>query len=159
MTTASPSHRTSAPSHRTTTVGSVIRAASLVTFGAGAAAVLLAALLAGSSAALGAGIGALLVCVLFATGTLVLNVVAGIAPAASLLVAMLTYTLKVVLIGLVFLALSRSGALEDAVDARWLGGTVIACTLVWSTSQIVATMRARIPVYDEPRSGREADAR
>lgn len=89
-----------------------------------------------------------MVCGFFATGTVVLDVVASLAPATSLLVALLTYTLQVVLVGLVFVALNRSGMLEDTVDARWLGATVIAGTLGWLVAQVVATMRTRIPVYE-----------
>jgi ATP synthase protein I len=102
----------------------------------------------GRPAVLGAAIGTAMVCVFFASGALVLDVVASLAPAASLLIALLTYTLKVVLIGLVFLALSRSGLLADAVDARWLGGTVIVGTLAWLVAQVVASTRVRIPVYE-----------
>jgi ATP synthase protein I len=97
--------------------------------------------------------------VFFAAGAFVLNAVTSISPAASLLIAMLTYTLKIVLIGLVFVALSRSGALEGSIDARWLGGTVIACTLTWLTAQVVTSMRARVPVYDLPAAEAEAGAR
>jgi hypothetical protein len=48
----------------------------------------------------------------------------------------------------VFVALNSSGALDGPLDRRWLGGTVIACTTVWLSSQIVCAVRAREPVYD-----------
>ena len=116
----------------------------------GVLAAALGGLLDGSSAALGAVLGAVMVVLFFGLGALILGVVARLAPAASLLVAMLTYTLKVVLLGVVFLALTRSGALGELIDARWLGGTVIACTLVWLSLQVVASTRARQPLYDLP---------
>ena len=129
----------------------------------GLLAVAAGALLAGAPAALGAALGAAMVTFFFSFGALVLGVVARLAPAASLLVALLTYTLKVVLLGVVFLALTRSGALEDRIDPRWLGGTVIACTLVWLTAQVVASTRARQPLYDlpaqAPADGPEASVR
>jgi len=78
----------------------------------------------------------------------VLDAVAALAPAASLMVALLTYTLQVVLVGAVFVGLRRSGLLEQAIDPRWLGGTVIAATLIWLTVQVVASLRTRIPVYE-----------
>jgi ATP synthase protein I len=99
-----------------------------------------------------------MVCVFFAAGAIVLDVVATLAPAASLLIALLTYTLKVVLIGLVFVGLSRSGLLEDSIDARWLGGTVIAGTLAWLAAQVVASTRVRIPVYELGVSNRSSEA-
>lgn len=145
--------------YKTTTVGSVVRAALMTTLGVGLSAILLAALVSGPSAALGAGIGVAMVCVFFGFGTVVLGVVATIAPAASLLVALLTYTLKVVLMGLVFLALSRSGALDGAVDERWLAGAVIACTLAWLTCQIFFSMRSREPLYDLSAPAQEASFR
>jgi peptidoglycan/LPS O-acetylase OafA/YrhL len=152
MTTATP--RTT-----TATVGPVVRRALVATLLAGLATTGLAAVLAGSAAAFGAVIGAGMVCLFFSVGALVLDVVARLAPATSLLVALLTYLLKVVLIGLVFVGLDRSGALESTVDATWLGGTVIACTLVWLATQITFSMRARQPLYDLPAEGEEASVR
>jgi ATP synthase protein I len=156
MTTA---RATTVAGYQTTTVGSVVRGTLVATAAVGIVAVLLGALVAGSSAALGAFIATVMVCVFFAFGAVVLTVVASLAPAASLLVALLTYTLKVVLIGLVFLGLQRSGALQENVDASWLGGVVIACTLAWLGSQILFSVRARQPVYDLPSHGEEASDR
>jgi ATP synthase protein I len=126
----------------------VVRLSLVVTLLIGTAAAVVGAFAAGTPAVLGAAIGTAMVCVFFATGAFVLDVVATLAPAASLLIALLTYTLKVVLVGLVFVALNRSGLLDDAVDARWLGGTVIAGTLAWLVAQVVASTRVRIPVYE-----------
>lgn len=156
MTTA---RATTPAGYKTTTVGSVVRAALVTTLVVGLGTVGLAALVSGSSAALGAGIGVTMVCIFFGFGAVVLGVVARLAPAASLLVALLTYTLKVVLMGLVFLALSRSGALDGTVDAQWLGGVVIACTLVWLAGQILFSMRAREPLYELPSPAEEASFR
>jgi ATP synthase protein I len=128
------------------------------TSSSGTAAVVLGALVAGSPAAAGATIGHVMVCVFFAFGA-VLGVVAKVAPAASMLVALLTYTLNVVLVGLVFVGLARSGALQDAVAPRWLAGAVIACTLVWTTTQIVVATRTRQPIFDLPSDGQEASVR
>jgi ATP synthase protein I len=52
--------------------------------------------------------------------------------------------------GLVFVALSRSGLLDETLDRAWLAGVVIAGTLVWVVSQIALTMRTRIAIYDLP---------
>ena len=152
MTTAQPKRQPAPtadkPGYRTTSLASVVRAALLCTFGVGSVAVLAAALVSGFPAALSAAIGVTMVCLFFSGSALVLAVVTERAPAASLLVALLTYTLKIVLVGVVFLSLQRSGALDGPVNAQWLGGTVIACTLVWVTTQIVFSMRARQLAFD-----------
>lgn len=155
MTTA-PQTTKSGP--RPGAVGPVVRLASVATLLVGAVAALVGGLAAGVPAVLGAAIGTAMVCVFFATGAFVLDVVATLAPAASLLVALLTYTLKVVLIGLVFVALNRSGLLGGTVDARWLGGTVIAGTLAWLVVQVVVSARVRIPVYELGVSNGSAEA-
>jgi ATP synthase protein I len=156
MTTA---RATSVAGYQTTTVISVVRGALVATALVGLAAALLAALVAGWSAALGALVATGMVCVFFAFGAMVLAVVSSLAPAASLLIALLTYTLKVVLIGLVFVVLSRSGALEETIDGQWLGGVAIVCTLVWLATQIFYSVRARQPVYDLPSRDEEASDR
>jgi ATP synthase protein I len=125
----------------------------------GAAVVVLGALVSGSSAAAGAAIGAVMVCLFFGFGAVVLQVVARIAPEASLLIALLTYLLKVVAIGLVFVGLTRSGALDGSVDANWLGGAIVACTLVWVSAQVTVNMRTRQLIYDLPQDGEEANTR
>ena len=94
----------------------------------GAAAVVAGALVQGSPAAYGAAVGALIVVGVFGFGSFVVNTVATLMPTAALLVALLTYTLQVVAMGLVFVALSGSGLLGDELDREWLAGTVIAGT-------------------------------
>ena len=126
---------------------------------AGLVLVVTAALVAGSPGAAGAAIGAAMVCVVFAFGAVVLGVVAMVAPAAFMLVAFLTYTLQVVLVGVGYLALRSGNALEGPVDARWLSGAVIACTLAWTIAQIAGFTRARVPVYELGSGGREPSVR
>lgn len=149
MTTAQPTPRRGRP-----VLGPLSVSASL-----GLVLVLVGALVTGSAGAAGAAIGATMVCVVFAFGAVVLGVVALVAPAASLLVALLTYTLQVVLVGLVYMGLSGGGALDGTVDPKWLSGAVIACTLAWTTTQIVVSMRARQPIYDLGSQGAEASVR
>ena len=139
---------------RRTTPGGQVRVAFGYTLAAGLLTVATAALAAGSAAALGAGLGCLLVLGFFGVGASVVNVVAAVSPTASLLVALLTYTLEVVCLGAVFVALRRSGALADTVDAGWLGVVVIGATLLWLAAQTIAEVRSRQPIYDE-----EANAR
>jgi hypothetical protein len=125
------------------------------------------ALLAGSAAAYGALVGAGLALAVFLGGALTVDAVAARVPAASLLVALLTYTLEVVVMAVVFVGLSGSGLLGETLARGWLGAGVIATTLVWLLAQVALSSRVRIPVYDlpageAPAAGRErteADAR
>jgi ATP synthase protein I len=130
-----------------------------VTATAGVVLVAVAALVSGPSAAAGAVIGTGLVAGVFAFGAVVLGVVALVSPATSLLVALLTYTLQVVVVGLVYVGLSSGGALDGPIDPRWLSAAVIVSTLAWTTAQIVVTVRARQPVYDLTSHETEASVR
>jgi ATP synthase protein I len=132
------------------TGSSVLTRAAMASMGLGVVAVVAGSLVEGAPAAYGAAIGALIVLGVFGFGSFVVNTVAALMPTAALLVALLTYTLQVVAMGLVFVALSGSGLLGDTLDREWLAGTVIAGTLVWVVCQIVLTMRARIAMYDLP---------
>lgn len=114
----------------------------------GLLATLLGALVSGSAAAYGALAGSVLVVGVFGFGTFTVNAVAAVMPTASLLVAVMTYTLQVVVMALAFAILSGSGALDETIDRAWLGGTVIAGTMVWLVVQIVQATSRRIPIYD-----------
>lgn len=154
MTTAPRNPRTG---QRPGVAGRAVASAGFATGVAGAALAVAGGLLEGRAAAAGAGVGLLMVLVFFGLGAVVLDLVAGIAPTLSLLVALLTYTLQVVLVGLVFVGLTRSGLLDADLDGDWLGGTVIAGTLTWLSAQVVTTVRTRRPVYDLPSPGTTAD--
>lgn len=137
----------SAPRDRGT--AALVRTASATAL-LGLAAALLGALTSGSAAAYGALVGTVLVVAVFGFGTFTVNAVAALLPAASLLVALLTYTLQVVAMALAFVALSGSGLLDETIDRAWLGGTVIAGTLGWMVVQVVLSTSRRIPIYDLP---------
>lgn len=108
------------------------------------------ALLAGSAAAYGALVGAGLALAVFLGGALAVDAVAARVPAASLLVALLTYTLEVVVMAVVFVGLSGSGLLGETLARGWLGAGVIVTTLVWLLAQVALSSRVRIQVYDLP---------
>jgi len=120
---------------------------------------LLGAITSGDAAAYGALAGTALCVLVFGFGAFVVNVVAGLMPAAALLIALLTYTMQVALMALAFLALTKSGVLDDTLDRRWLGGAVIAATLTWLGTQIWLSTKARIPAYELPGGQSEAGAR
>ncbi|MBI2242566.1 MAG: hypothetical protein HYU55_00915 [Nocardioides sp.] len=138
----------------------VLLGATVGSLGAGLALTLVGALADGSPAALGALVGTALVVVVFAGGSFAVNEVAGLMPAAALLVALLTYTLQVVAMALVFVALSGSGLLDETLARGWLGGAVIAGTAGWLVLQVALATRQRIPAYDlRPRTAGPTTAR
>lgn len=162
MTTARWTNGSPAKPARPVTVGGQVRVAFVATLLVGLLTLGLAALVSGAPAAAGAAVGAGMVLVFFGTGGVVVNAVASVSPTASLLVALLTYTLQVVLVALVFSALSTSGALDEAVDRTWAGSTVVVATLVWLVAHIISATRSRQPLYDLPEQasgGPEASAR
>lgn len=120
---------------------------------AGVLMVLVAWLVADATAVLSVAASTLLVVVVIGFGVLVLHSVASILPSATVLVALVTYALQLVVMGAVVLQLVRSGMMADALDRRWFGGGVAVATLAWTVAQIVAATRARIPVYDLPEAG------
>ncbi len=107
----------------------------------------LAALSAGASGLRGSLIGGVLAVSVFLVGTFTVNVVSGLVPALSLLVAMLTYVLQVVVMALVVLALVRSGFGGQQEFRQWFAGSVIAVTMVWMSVQVWLFTRQRIPAY------------
>lgn len=107
-----------------------------------------AAVVSGPPAARGAATGAALVVIFFGFGALVLQVIARVMPALALLVALLTYTLQVLGIGLAFVLLRRSGMLGDVLDPTWLSASMLALTVVWLIGHVRAASTARIPAFD-----------
>jgi ATP synthase protein I len=117
-----------------------IRQALLATSLVGVLLVLVAGLTAGRAGVLGAVFGVTLVCSFFLFGAFNTGLAATYAPRASLLVALLTYTVQVVALALVLAGVSRSGLAEETIDVRWLSGTVIVGTLVWTGALVACTL-------------------
>lgn len=130
------------------TTAAPLKSAALAGLASGLVLVVVAGLLAGGSAAAGAAAGAGIALGVFAFGAFAVDMVARLMPSAALLFAMLTYAFQVVLMALVFVALERSGALEESLDRSWLGGTIIAATFVWLAVQVWRSMTARIPAFE-----------
>ncbi|QIX27436.1 hypothetical protein ncot_13090 [Nocardioides sp. JQ2195] len=128
--------------------GSVLLGAAAGALALGVLASLVGALVSGSAAAYGALAGTVIVVLVFAGGASLVNLVAGINPAASLLIALLTYALQVLLIGMIFFAIAESGLVGDVLAAGWLAGAVIVGTVGWMLCQIVLTTRLRLPAYE-----------
>jgi ATP synthase protein I len=120
---------------------------------AGLAMALAAWLLADATAVRSVLASTLLVVVVIGFGVFVLNTVASVMPGATVLVALVTYALQLVVMAAVVLQLVRSGMMADTLDRRWFGGGVAVATLAWMVAQIVAATKARIPLYDLPEAG------
>lgn len=119
---------------------------------AGAVAVLVlvvaAAVTDGRAAVVGAASGGVLTLVVFALGIAVVSAVARMMPSASLLVALMTYALQLLVLALCITALDRAGVGPETLARGWFAAGVIAVTLLWMAGQFVAATRQRIPVYE-----------
>jgi hypothetical protein len=118
------------------------RSAVLLTLVIGGAGALLAVLTGhGERQVVGALVGAATVGVFFLFGAMTTGFVAAHAPQASLLVALMTYTLQVLLLALLLAAVARTPALQEALDERWLGGAVLVGALAWTGALVVGATR------------------
>lgn len=128
----------------------VLRAGVLAVLATSAALVLLALVTDDAAAVRSAALGGGLVIFFFAFGAVNVSVAARIVPSTALLVAMLTYTFQIVLVGLVFVGLRRSDAFDSTLTEGWLAAGLIAATLTWMTAQVVTTLRTPIPPWEGP---------
>lgn len=101
----------------------------------------------GRPALLGASVGGALTLVVFALGVAVVSVVARALPPASLLVALMTYVLQLLVLGV---CVGTIDALVDAatLSRRWFAAGVIAVTALWVVTQLVTATRQRIPAFE-----------
>lgn len=95
-----------------------------------------AGVLGGAPAALGVVVGAVTVVAVFSFGMALTHAAATVTPRQSLLVALLTYGLQLVVLLLVLTALEGSDALGATLDRGWIGGTIIVGTLVWTAALV-----------------------
>lgn len=133
--------------------GAVLVGAAVAALLAGLVLTIVAGLVSGGTAALSAAVSTGLVVVVIGFGVFVLNTVASVMPSATVLVALVTYALQLVVLAAVALSLIRNGVLDETLDRRWFGGGVALTTAAWMVAQIVAATKARIPVYDLPEAG------
>lgn len=102
---------------------------------------------AGASAATGALVGAGLVVVVFGAGAVVVDYASWVAPAASLLVALTTYTLQATALGAAFYLVNR-GVLGAATgDRQWISAGVMVSLIAWLAVHVTTLTRQRIPVF------------
>lgn len=124
----------------------------LVAVAAGAVAVLVlvvaASLTDGRPAVVGAVAGGVLTLLVFALGIAAVGFVARLLPTASLLVALMTYTLQLLVLALCVAAIERAGVSGETLSRGWFAAGVIAVTMLWLAGQLVAATRQRIPLYE-----------
>jgi hypothetical protein len=111
---------------------------------AAAVVVIVAAFFSSPKAAWSAAFGAALVIVFFGLTLLVMKRTADLAPATTMVVVMITYTLKVVVLGVVMFLLR---------DATWVSGyavgvSITVTAIVWLFFEMRAYKHLRIFVYD-----------
>lgn len=128
--------------------GALVAGAAGFTFLVGGAITALGFLTSTPAAGWGALVGSAVAGFFFAFGTVTVHLVASVMPQAALLVALLTYTLQVVLVLLVFLALHKAGLIGHELDREWLAAGVIGATAAWLVGQLVLFVRARIPLFE-----------
>jgi ATP synthase protein I len=95
---------------------------------------------------LAALLGVSIAVVFFAGGLYVMKRVTTANPLSVLAGALAVYLGQVIFLGLVILSLSGAGWL----DGMAFGLSVLAVALIWQVSQVVAFIRLRKPVYDQP---------
>lgn len=100
----------------------------------------------GADGLLGAALGAAITLVFFTISLLVMTATSRLHPQLVMGVALLTYGVKIGVLGVLLVALYGATWLSSMA----LAVTVIACTGVWVAAQMVGARRARMPVYDEP---------
>lgn len=107
-----------------------------------------AALVEGRPGVVGVAAGGVLTLVVFALGLAAVGFVARLLPGASLLVALMTYALQLLVLAAVVGAIDGAGIGADTLSRGWFATAVIVVTLAWLVGQLVAATRQRIPVYD-----------
>jgi|SRR5690606_22254982 len=125
-------------------------AAVAVTAVVAAATTALAAGLGGADEAQAAAVGGGVALAFFVVGAFFLHFAAGVMPGASLALAMLTYSFQVLALLALFVGASRADWPATDAARGWFAGAVIAGTVAWTIGHIVASVRARQPLYDLP---------
>jgi ATP synthase protein I len=123
----------------------IVRRAGALTAIAAAIMVALSAALVGVKGLIGALVGVAVVIVFFGISVLVVGRAARVSPQAMMVAALVTYLVKIVLLAVVLSSLNGT----TAFSTRTLGFVAIGCILVWSTTQVITTMKLKM-LYVEP---------
>lgn len=123
--------------------GVLLRRASLVTGIVGVVCVVVTALWKGAGPALSSLIGAAIVIAFFGARLVVMRKVTEKNPHMIMLTAMVVYTVKIVLLGVAMVVLTRI----DGISGPALGFTVIVTAVVWLAAELRGFMTMRLPVF------------
>ena len=102
----------------------------------------------GRPGVVGAAVGGVLTLTVFALGLAAVGFVARLLPGASMLVALMTYTLQLLVLAVVVTAIDRADTGAESLSRGWFAAAVIVVTLTWLAGQLVAATRQRIPLYE-----------
>jgi ATP synthase protein I len=103
----------------------------------------------GSRGGLAALLGVLIAVVFFASGLYVMGRVTHANPLSVLAGALAVYLAQVIFLGVVIFTFSGA----DWLDGKAFGLSVLAVALIWQVCQVVAFVRLRQPVFDQPVAG------
>jgi ATP synthase protein I len=106
---------------------------------------------AGTPGALGSGLASLIVLGLFTVGQLLVLYAARLNPDYALGASMLSFVLKIAVLGVLLLTLGRSEFMNE-LNSMAFALTALACVMVWLMAQARGLAKARIPTV-EPESG------
>jgi ATP synthase protein I len=123
----------------------ILRRSALVTAPVAAAMIVLSGIVGGGKGLVGALLGVGLVIVFFGISALAMNWATRRSPQVTMVTAITTYLVKI--LALLFFVAKYSGA--TAFNGKLFGFTVIACVIVWTTSQALVAARLKVP-YVEP---------
>jgi ATP synthase protein I len=126
----------------------IVRRSTVTTAAVGVIMAVISVAVGGPKGLLGAALGIALVAVFFAISVVAVGRAARRSPQAMMVTAMTTYIVKILL--LLFFVVRFAGT--TVFNSRLFGLTALACILAWSASQVVWSMRSKMP-YVEP-SGR-----
>jgi ATP synthase protein I len=123
----------------------IVRRSVVTTAAAGAVMAVISVAVGGSKGLLGAVLGIALVAVFFAISVLAVGRAAKVSPQAMMVTAMTTYIAKILILLFFVVRFDTS----TTFNTRLFGLTALACILVWSASQVVWSLRLKMP-YVEP---------
>jgi ATP synthase protein I len=123
----------------------VIRRSAAITLAVAAAMVAISAGVSGVKGVIGSLIGIGVVTVFFGISVVVVGRAMKISPSAMMIAALGSYVVKFIALAALMIWLQKS----TAFSGKFLGVTAIVCILTWSVSQVLTSMRLKVP-YVEP---------
>lgn len=123
----------------------VIRRSAVITFAVAAVMVAISAGVSGVKGLIGSLIGIAVVMVFFGISVLVVGRAMKVNPQMVMIAALGSYLVKFIALAILMIWLSKSTAFSGPL----LGLTAIVCILTWSASQVITSMRLKVP-YVEP---------